>query len=340
MYGFLDKSMIARQKGLGSVNDRFCVLLRAQNEAVCPRSIADRFKKSHCLGGTQISHRLMTDFWSWRLIFAVILNCVVVCLTIGAYAARLAGARSGRVATAISLFNLFSTAGRLAAMIYLPILGALADKAGFAAHQGAAEHAVVVNRFLWQLRLIVFAGGGGALLGTVLLPTFVMFYLRAITSFERLESIPKAALRVLSPAKILGLARAMRVARPSSLLRLPLRYVPKDVLLLNTLITAVYGIGVTAATYASVLDPTAARTALLSSGLINGLATIAYNIVVDPASALMTDRTVRGERSIRDVKALVAYLSLTAIAGYFVSQLLLIPAAWLLVRTSTLITGR
>jgi hypothetical protein len=79
---------------------------------------------------------------------------------------------------------------------------------------------------------------------------------------------------------------------------------------------------------------------LLSSGLINGLATIAYNIVVDPASALMTDRTVRGERSIRDVKALVAYLSLTAIAGYFVSQLLLIPAAWLLVRTSTLITGR
>jgi uncharacterized membrane protein len=96
---------------------------------------------------------------------------------------------------------------------------------------------------------------------------------------------------------------------------------------LNVLVTAVYGAGIVAAAYASVLQPAAARTAVLSSGLVNGFATIAYNIIVDPASALLTDRAVRGERSVDDVKGLVTGLSLTAILGMLCSQLLLVPAA-------------
>ncbi len=85
--------------------------------------------------------------------------------------------------------------------------------------------------------------------------------------------------------------------------------VPKDVLLLNTFVTSIYGVGMCPPAYASVLAPAAARTALLSSGLVNGFATIAYNIVVDPASAIVTDRAARGERNIDEVRALVAGLS-------------------------------
>ncbi len=277
---------------------------------------------------------------SWRLLLAMALNCTIVCLTVGAYASRLAGARSGRVATAISLFNLFSTTGRLAAMIYTPILGALADNADFAAAAGTVDRAAAVTHFEWELRAIVFAGAAGAALGTMLLPTFVMLYGRAIASFERTGSIPKAALRALTPKTVFSVARSIRIARFSSIRSLSLRNIPKDILILNVIVTSVYGIGVTASAYASVLNPAAARTALLSSGLVNGLATIAYNVVVDPGSALIIDQTVKGEREVEDVRSLVAYLSITSTVGFLISQVLLVPASWILVWASTLITGR
>lgn len=279
-------------------------------------------------------------FWSWQLILAVVLNCVVQALAIAAYAARLAGARSGRVATAISLFNIFATTSRFAQMIYTPMLGSLSDRASTTGPAQSILHAAAVHQFEWQLRCIVFSGAAGALLGTLALPTFVMLYLRAIRAFERTGSVPKAFLRMFVPKTAIAVMRDVKFSVASSPMRLSLKNVPKDVLVLNTFVTAVYGIGIVSAAYASVLYPQAARTALLSSGLVNGLATIAYNVVVDPVSAFITDQSVRGERSIEDVKALVTFLSLTAILGFLLSQLLLIPGAAVIEYAARFISGR
>jgi Alternate to MurJ len=267
--------------------------------------------------------------WPWQLILAMVLNCVVQALAIAAYAARLAGARSGRVATAISLFNIFATSSRFAQIFYTPMLGALSDRAVVGS----------LNIFQWQLRGIVFAGTLGAIVGTLAIPTFVMFYLRAIRSLERNGSVPKAALAMFRPATVATVLSEVKFGVATRLRDLSFRNVPKDVLILNVLVTAVYGAGIVAAAYASVLQPQAARTAVLSSGLVNGFATIAYNVIVDPASALLTDRAVRGDRSVDDVKALVIGLSLTAVLGLFLSQLLLIPAARLIEIGATLISG-
>lgn len=269
-------------------------------------------------------------FWLWQLVLAMALNGVVQALAIAAYAARLAGARSGRVATAISLFNIFATSSRFAQMFYMPMLGALSDRAVFTS----------LASYQWQLRAIVFSGTAGAVLGTLAIPTFVMLYLRAIRSFERNGSIPKAALAFFRPATLATVAKEVKFSVATRIRELHFRNVPKDVLVLNVLVTAVYGIGIVSAAYASVVYPQGARTAVLSSGLVNGFATIAYNVVVDPASALMTDRAVRGERSIQDVRALVAGLSGTAIAGFTLSQLLLLPGASLIEFGAKLISGR
>jgi hypothetical protein len=257
------------------------------------------------------------------------LNCIIQALAIAAYASRLAGARSGRVATAISLFNIFATSSRFAQMFYTPMLGALSDRASFTS----------LGTYQWQMRAVVFAGTAGAVLGTLAIPTFVMLYLRAIRSLERSGSVPKAALALFRPATILAVFNEVKFGMATRLRDLPFRNVPKDILLLNVLVTAVYGIGIVAAAYASVLYPQGARTAVLSSGLVNGFATIAYTIIVDPASALMTDRAVRGERSIQDVRALVAGLSGTAVLGLALSQLLLIPGAALIELGAKIITG-
>ncbi|HTU83310.1 MAG TPA: DUF2837 family protein [Candidatus Acidoferrales bacterium] len=270
----------------------------------------------------------MHGFWLWQLVLAMALNCVVQALAIAAYAARLAGARSGRVATAISLFNIFATSSRFAQMFYTPMLGALSDRAAFTS----------LGAYQWQLRAIVIAGTVGAVIGTLAIPTFVMLYLRAIRALERSGSVPKAALAMFRPATVAVVLREVKFGVATKIRELPLRNVPKDILLLNVSVTAVYGIGIVAAAYASVLYPQAARTAVLSSGLVNGFATIAYNIVVDPASALITDRAVRGERSIDDVRALVAGLSITAVIGMVLSQLLLVPGARLIEFGAKLIT--
>lgn len=266
----------------------------------------------------------------WQLLLAMGLNCIVQALTIAAYAARLAGARSGRAATAISLFNMFATTSRFAQMFYTPMLGSLSDRTTIE----------TIPTFAWQLRSIVFAGTAGAVIGTLAIPTFVMLYLRAIGSLERHGSVPKAMVRIFRLGTTAAVLRDVKFGIATRLRDLPFRNVPKDVLLLNTMVTAIYGIGIVAAAYASVLNPHVARTAILSSGLVNGFATIAYNIVVDPASALMTDQAIRGKRSIEDVKALVTGLSLTAILGFFLSQLLLLPGAMLIEWAARLITGR
>jgi hypothetical protein len=273
-------------------------------------------------------------FWAWQLILAMALNCVVQALAIAAYAARLAGARSGRVATAISLFNIFATSSRFAQMFYTPMLGALSDRASL------ATSAMSLGTYQWQLRMVVFAGTLGAVIGTLAIPTFVMLYLRAIRSLERNGNVPKAALGLLRPATVAAVLNEVKFTMATRIRDLPFRRVPKDILILNVLVTAVYGIGIVAAAYASVLYPQGARTAVLSSGLVNGFATIAYNIIVDPASAMITDRAVRGERSIQDVRALVAGLSFTATLGLALSQFLLIPGAALIELCAKLISGR
>ncbi len=47
--------------------------------------------------------------WSWQLIGAMVLNAVVQAIAIGAFATRIAGVATKRVALSISLFNLFAT---------------------------------------------------------------------------------------------------------------------------------------------------------------------------------------------------------------------------------------
>src|ERR1700674_4167063 len=103
------------------------------------------------------------------------LNAATQAIQIGAYAARYAGVRTGRIATSISLFNLFVTASRLAALFLTPSLGALADNATrpVLAAKLTELPPDVVHTFDLQMRLIVAAGTLGTVAGAILLPTFI-----------------------------------------------------------------------------------------------------------------------------------------------------------------------
>jgi hypothetical protein len=98
-------------------------------------------------------------------------------------------------------------------------------------------------------------------------------------------------------------------------------------LIANTVVQAVYAIGVVAAVDASVHDPVLARTAVSLSGIVNGIGTFAFTLFVDPTAAWIVDSAVHGKRTIEDVRAMVFWLTVTMVLGTVLSQLLLAPAA-------------
>jgi Alternate to MurJ len=282
---------------------------------------------------------VVVHFWSWQLIVALAINVVVQAIQIGAYAARLAGVRTGRIATSISLFNLFVTASRLATLIYTLMLGPLSDRAGNAVKtlisgsqtaQTPYLIAAVQHTFEWQLRAIIVAGTVGTIAGSLMLPMFTYLYVRGVRSFERTKSLPHSLARLVSPRVLWDVCSHVRVPHYSEIFGFSTRGIPRRLLIFNVVVTGIYAIGVVAAYYASVLDINVARTAIGISGIINGIGTIAFTFFVDPTSSIIVDEAVKGERPHEEVKAMVFYLSVTAIAGWIVSQALLWPAAWII----------
>lgn len=269
--------------------------------------------------------------WSWQLIGAMILNGFVQMAAVGAFAARIAGVSTKRIAISISLFSLFATASRLANLFYAPLLGTISDRTGNAvaaaiAAGSRAFAAPELSQFEFQLRLIVLSGTIGTLVGATLLPTFEYLFVRGISSFQRLDSVPGALMRMFDPRVIADVAGSLRLPRPAHWGQYKLASVPPKLLIANTVLQSVYAIGVVAAVYASVREPALARTATLLSGIVNGIGTVMFTLFVDPTAANIVDSAVHGKRTLEDVRAMVFWLTVTMVLGTLLSQLLLYPA--------------
>jgi Alternate to MurJ len=282
------------------------------------------------LGEYQLASLLVPHLWSGKLVGAMLITFIVQGVTIGAYAARLAGVQTKRIATSISLFNLFVTTGRLANLFMAFFVGPLADEAGNAVTKLQSDPSAVgvwQRLFDAQLRLIVFAGTLGMIAFALLLPTFTYLFRRGVHSFEARGSVPQSLLRLASPPVIADVLRLPRLPSLTKLRAFDWRVLPKRLLIFNTVVMCVYAIGVQASYLASVLDVGVTRTAIGLSGVINGVGTIAFTLFVDPTSAMITDQAIHGKRSVEEVRSMVFYLSLTAIIGSLLSQAILYPAA-------------
>lgn len=265
-------------------------------------------------------------FWSSSLEVALALNVIVTALQIGAYAGRIAGVRTGRIGTSISLFNFFMLASRLAMLVVTPALGSLADTAA----RYATCYGTIPGVFLLQLRAIVAAGTFGAVVGMLLLPTFIMLFMRGVYSFERRHSMLRAVLRLTDPRVMWSIVRSVRPPPLHELRSFSPRILPLKLLVGNAAVTSMYAVGVVSSFYASVIDLDARTTATGLSGLVNGIGTVAFSFFVDPTTAYITDQAVKGERSPEEVRTMVLWLSVTAIVGWVLSQIILLPGAYLI----------
>jgi len=265
----------------------------------------------------------------WFLPIAALLYMMAQALQMGTGAARLAGVRASRVATGLTLFNLFATFSRLLSLFYMPLIAALADRALDRRDPAQFEYAV---------RVIIFAATIGAALGGALLPTAARLLERGIDSFERRGSVVSAMARLAVPKIAVSALGEFRVPRLRMLAYSP-KMLPKAFLYWNVVVMGFWVTGPLAAYYAGVLLHSSMATAISLSGLITGVATVTLTLIVDPTAALITDQTAAGKRPIEDLKAMLVYLVITTIVGTLLSQLLLEPAAHVIAEVARRLTS-
>ena len=236
-----------------------------------------------------------------------------------AYSVRIAGIRTRRIAVSMSLFNILVLVSRTSNSFYAPLL---AKRVEDDIRAGATAGAVA--DFRWLLAAASLATVAGALLT----PTFQRLLTRAVTAFSLHRSVPRLVVRVFSPGGVTHLREAFVAPTVESVrMRGPGPRVSVRVMLVNTMATAVWTVGVLAALYAAYLEPALRATASNLSGIVNGLATILLFVIVDPYLSVLTDDVVEGRASEALFRRTVVWMLGTRLAGTLLAQVLLLPAA-------------
>lgn len=254
------------------------------------------------------------------LIGLMVLTMLIHLVDTLSYSVRLNSVKSGKFALSMSLFNIFVLVSRTANMFQAPLIGTLIG----------ISIAKEIDP-LKDIRLVIFSASIGTLIGIILIPTFLKLFAIAVNRLETKGSVPSIVVEALSISNMKRIIKKTTKPRKKMFNRLRYREIPKRLLILNTVITAIYTIGVISAYYASYfVDAQYQLAAAGSSGMINGVATILLTLLVDPQSAIITDQALRKKRPYGDVKALVVMLIGTKLLGTLIGQILIYPAAILI----------
>ncbi|MGN7469228.1 lipid II flippase Amj family protein [Brevibacillus sp. SAFN-007a] len=233
------------------------------------------------------------------------------------YAIRFAGVQTGRIAVAMSLVGITLLLSRTSNLIQGPFTGGLMDQA-----------AILHTDPSWQLHTIIAASSVGTLAAIVLFPTFVQISKRVISHLELAGSIPQMLRTAVTVDSIRRVRHHVRIPSWQAISRFRIKGIPKRLLLLNCLGTAIYTSSVLSVLYATLLAPDYKATVLMSSGMINGFATIFMTILVDPQVALLTEKAMQGKATQESIRDMYLWLMISRFFGTLLAQLFLVPAAY------------
>lgn len=239
-----------------------------------------------------------------------------------AYAARIAGVRTRRIAMSFALFNILVLLSRTSNSFLGPFL---AKRIETRIVDGGGE------RLFGDFQLILFSATLAVLVGIVLVPTAQRLFAKAIGHFQEHRSTTRLLLKSATPT---GLKTVRDALHPPSLTRharelFQNRGVGWGVLLANCLAQALLTVGVVASLYAGYLNPEFRVTASQLSAVINGVATILLFALIDPQLSVMTDDAVEGRVSEALFRRTIVWISLSRLAGTLLAQVLFLPSAWL-----------
>ncbi|MGE7093637.1 lipid II flippase Amj family protein [Lysinibacillus sp. NPDC048646] len=254
-----------------------------------------------------------------KLIIISLFILIIHAIETLAYAVRLSGARVKLLASALSLFNIMVMVSRLANMMQQPFTGSLIDTA-------PKENAFAFVE--QQFRIIIGFASLGTLLGILLLPTFVAIFSRAIIYLtEERGSIPALLKKGFTLEYMKRGIKHFHLPSFSYLKGISWRDIPLKLFIINVVITAIYTIGVLSALYATLLVPERATTAVMASGLINGVATMLLIVFIDPKISILADDVINQRGSYLNLKRASVMMMGSRLLGTVLAQVLFIPGA-------------
>jgi hypothetical protein len=244
---------------------------------------------------------------------------------------RLTGVRTKQIALSLSFVNASLLISRMSNMLQAPLLGGMVDTSILNDTVGV----------LWgNFRIIIFAAFVGNLIGAILTPFAVAVFTRAIKKFNEIHSVPRLILYGFRPSSLVSIAKGFKLPTRKSFQGLSLKGIPKTFLWLNLFMVSIYAIGVLCSLMAGALIPAYRVTATQLSGIVNGIATILFTLMVDPIAAHITDQASKGERPQGDVRTVVYYIVLGRVVGTLIlSQLLFIPGTTYIRYVTILVRG-
>lgn len=245
-----------------------------------------------------------------------------------AYALRIAGVRTGRIALSFALFNLLVLISRTANTFQGPLLAKHVEENILRGTLSSAE-----SDFRWLLLAATLASVAGAFL----IPSFQRLFTRAIEEFNHYRSIPRLVAGGLSRFSLNGVRELARLPVRENLSRLSWRRAPVTIVLYNLLATALLTVGVFSSLYAGYLNPELRVTANSLSPVVNGLSTILLFVYIDPFLSLLTDDVVAGKATESYFRNCVVLFVISRLAGTVLAQAMLVPAAKIIVNVAKLL---
>lgn len=254
-----------------------------------------------------------------ELILICALTGVINLIGALAYAARIAGVRTGRIALSFALFNVLLLVSRTSNGFLGPFL-AKRIETGLANGAGDA--------LLFDLRLVLFSAAAAVALGIVMVPTGQRLFAAAITFFQANRSTTKLLLRSVTPAGLSTIRDSVALPTAETLrsLKGP-RGVSWPVLIANAAAQGLLAVGVLASLYAGYLVPEFRVTASQMTAIVNGFATILLFALIDPQISALTDDVVDGSVSEATFRRAMIWVSLSRLVGTLIAQAMLVPAA-------------
>ncbi|MET4133256.1 hypothetical protein ABIE62_002402 [Porphyrobacter sp. MBR-155] len=254
-----------------------------------------------------------------ELILICALTGVINLIGALAYAARIAGVRTGRIALSFALFNVLLLVSRTSNGFLGPFL-AKRIETGLANGAGDA--------LLFDLRLVLFSAAAAVALGILLVPTGQRLFAAAITFFQANRSTAKLLLRSVTPSGLSTIRDSVALPSAETLrsFKGP-RGVSWPVLIANAAAQGLLAVGVLASLYAGYLVPEFRVTASQMTAIVNGFATILLFALIDPQISALTDDVVDGSVSEATFRRAMIWVSLSRLAGTLLAQALLVPAA-------------
>ncbi|GAB6990478.1 lipid II flippase Amj family protein [Paenibacillus pini] len=252
--------------------------------------------------------------------FAMIIAFTMVIHTVDSlsYAIRLGGLRSRRITLALSLAGLLVLISRTSNIAQGPMVGHMVD--------GALKTSGFHLEF--KLHMILVAATLGTLIAMVLFPSMVRLCSRMVVHLEAAGSIPKMLKNSANKRLLKNALTYIKWPNLQMFKTLFTGRLPRRLMVLNMVVTAIYTVGVLSALYAAYLWPADRLSASTSSGLINGLATILLTLLIDPRIALLSDRTLRGQAKLGQMNQVFGLMMVSRCMGTMMAQLLLVPCAY------------